>query len=60
MKHYKKDGKIIVELSPLELMRKYPKVWSKVAPSVRRQLLYSPKTIIRVIDNDGSLEVQVE
>lgn len=60
MKHYKKDGKIIVEISPLELMRKYPKVWARVPTDTKRQLLYAPKTIIRIIDDNGELKIEVE
>lgn len=60
MKHYKKDGKTIVELSPLELMTKYNKVWKVLPSDIRRQLFQAPHAVIRLINDGDKFSVEYE
>lgn len=60
MKHYKKDGKIIVELSPLELMTKFNMVWKVLPSDIRRQIFGAPFSVIRLINDGGKFSLEYE
>lgn len=60
MKHYKKDGAIIVELSPLELMTKHKKVWKALPSEIKKQLWNAPHAVIRLINQGDQFRVEYE
>lgn len=60
MKHYKKEGTIIVELSPIELMTEHTKVWKALPSDIKKQLWNAPHAVIRLINQGDQFRVEYE